>query len=198
MKKSREETALTRQRIVAAASNEFRINGISATGLADVMAAAGMTQGGFYRHFDSKEQVLEESLAASSDSLIKLIESAAAEKHGKPALDAAIDAYLADSHRNSPAHSCPIVALGSELARGSDTVRDIISTGVEGVLNALAAQITDVPPAAARERAMVIFSTLIGAVTLSRMVSDPALSESFLVQARKHLQGQDAPGETRQ
>jgi TetR/AcrR family transcriptional repressor of nem operon len=194
MKKSREETAQTRQRIVAAAANEFRTNGITATGLADVMAAAGLTQGGFYRHFDSKEQVLEESLAVASESLIKHIEAASSENNGKTALDAAIDAYLGDSHRENPAHGCPFVALGSELARSSESVRDITSAGVEGVLNALAGQIDGATPAAAREQAMIILSTLVGAVSLSRMVNDPALAESFVVQARKHLlQGHDTP-----
>ena len=120
MRKSRQESTETRQHIVEAASAEFRAKGIDGTSLADLMAAAGLTHGGFYKHFASKEQVVEESLALAADSMVeswKRTFAASSEKHG---LDTAIAEYLSKEHRDDLAAGCPFAALGSEVAHGSD------------------------------------------------------------------------------
>jgi TetR/AcrR family transcriptional repressor of nem operon len=187
MKRSREDTAETRRRIVAVAAREFCRNGVAATGLADVMAAAGLTQGGFYRHFASKDQVLEESLDIASQTLIHRIEPAAKESSGKSALNAALASYLSTDHRDNAAGGCPFVALGSELARGSERVRDAATTGVRAVLDTIAGEVEGVSRATAKRRALVILSTLVGALTLARMVDDQQLSDAFLEQAFKAL-----------
>src|SRR5262244_1986400 len=109
MRKSRIEAAKTRERIVTAAAAEFRQHGIAATGLADLMKAAGLTHGGFYRHFASKDQLVAEATTAALDALL---EGMAAH----PTVSAAVAAYLSTRHRDNPASGCPLAALGGELA----------------------------------------------------------------------------------
>lgn len=185
MRKSKQETAETRQRIVEAASTEFRRNGIDGTGLADLMAAAGLTHGGFYKHFESKEQVFGESLALAIDSMVESMERTAS--RGKRGLDTVIKDYLSHEFRDNVESGCPLVALGSDLARSSDEVREITTAGFLKMVSVIAGRLDDLPPDAARNNALVMLSTMIGAVTMARIVSDPALSKAILQQARKHL-----------
>src|ERR1700759_1051752 len=100
MRKSRKEAAETRQRIVEAASTEFRSNGIESTGLAHLMAAAGLTYGGFYKHFDSKEQVVEESLAFALESMLEAWMRTLSAAPGRHGLNTAIADYLSPQHRD--------------------------------------------------------------------------------------------------
>src|SRR5260221_10007764 len=113
MRKSRQDTAETRERIVRTAAHEFGQHGIAETGLADVMSAAGLTHGGFYRHFDSKDALVLECLANALDSLRASIETATARRPGRAGVLIAIDDYLSAAHRDSEA-TCPFVSLGSE------------------------------------------------------------------------------------
>src|SRR3954451_19354341 len=103
MRKSRGEAAQTRRRIVEAASCEFRKNGIVATGLNDLMKAAGLTHGGFYKHFGSKDQLVAEACAEAVDAVIVKMEA-------HPTINAAVAAYLSTRHRNDPASGCPLAA----------------------------------------------------------------------------------------
>src|SRR6516164_5547214 len=122
MRKSRDEAAKTRRRIVEAASREFRKNGIVATGLNDLMKAAGLTHGGFYKHFESKDQLVAEATTAALDALL---EGMAAH----PTLNAAVAAYLSTRHRDNPASGCPLAGIGSELARSDREVREGATAG---------------------------------------------------------------------
>jgi TetR/AcrR family transcriptional repressor of nem operon len=185
MRKSREEAAETRKRIVAAASAEFRRGGIDGTGLSELMGAAGLTHGGFYKHFASKEQVVEESLALAIGSMLERIKGTmAASPDG---LDAAIDDYLSTEYRDNVAGGCPFVALGSEMARGGDAVRNVATTGFLEMTDIFAGQFDDLSPADARKKALAMLSTMIGAATIARFVNDSELSEAVLRQAREHL-----------
>jgi TetR/AcrR family transcriptional regulator, transcriptional repressor for nem operon len=187
MRKSKEESAQTRQRIVEAASAEFRRNGVGGTGLADFMAAAGLTHGGFYKHFESKEQVIAESLALAAESMVKTIRRILLASPGDRGLHAAIAEYLSIKHRDDAAGGCPFAALGSEMARGSDAVREATTTGFLKMVDTIASQLDGMSPAAAKKEALLMLSTMIGAVTMARMVRDPDLSASILRQARKRL-----------
>ncbi|MCV3209824.1 TetR/AcrR family transcriptional regulator [Mesorhizobium sp. YC-39] len=187
MRKSKEETAETRKRIVAAASEEFRRGGIDGTGLADLMGAAGLTHGGFYKHFGSKEQVVEESLALAIGSMLERIKGTMAASPGDGGLRAAIADYLSVEYRDNVAGGCPFVALGSEMARGGDAVRNVATTGFLEMTETIAGQLEDLLPEDARNEALVMLSTMIGAATIARFVSDPDLSETVLRQAREHL-----------
>jgi TetR/AcrR family transcriptional regulator, transcriptional repressor for nem operon len=187
MRKSRAETAETRQRIVKAASAEFRRNGIVKTGLTELMAAAGLTHGGFYKHFMSKDQVVEESLLWASDTLTDHIQSTLVGTVGSMAFNAAIDEYLSIHHRDNPADGCPYVALGSELSRASERVRDAATSSLMRFVELIATQLKDMTPTAARKEALAVVSTMVGAMTLARIVNDPELSASILHEARRHL-----------
>src|SRR5580693_8270050 len=123
MRKSKVETARTRERIVKAASAEFAANGISEAALARVMAAAGLTHGGFYRHFASKDQLV---LEACSKTVLSLVAGLELLTNGKPheqALALLVDRYVSRSHRDQPRTGCPLAALGSELARRDTRTR---------------------------------------------------------------------------
>src|SRR5215467_7831906 len=177
MRKSREEAAQTRRRIVDTASCEFRKCGIIATGLNDLMKAAGLTHGGFYKHFASKDQLVAEATTAALDALL---EGMAAQ----PTVSAAVAAYLSTRHRDNPASGCPLAAIGSELSRSDREARDGATAGFVRLVDILAGK---AGTAEARRRALVAAATMIGAVTMSRMVTDPELSAEILREAEKTL-----------
>lgn len=182
MRKSREEAAQTRKRIVTAASRAFRKDGVGATGLSDVMGAAGLTHGGFYKHFASKDQLVAEACAEAADALVaKLTEAAAAEPGGAAAL------YLSDWHRDNPAGGCPLAAIGSELGRADAATRTAATDGLLKLVGVVAGQLGGTPPEAARRRALAAVATMIGAITMARMVDDPALSADILTEAKRGI-----------
>jgi TetR/AcrR family transcriptional repressor of nem operon len=181
MRKSREEAAQTRQRIVTAAAGEFRKYGIVATGLADLMTAAGLTHGGFYKHFESKDQLVAEACAEAVGVLIGKVKAAAAGGPGAAAT------YLSTAHRDNPATGCPLAAIGSELARSDEQTRAVATDGFRKLVEIMAGQFGKLPPDRARRRALVAVSTMIGALTMSRIVTDPKLSAEILKEAEKSL-----------
>lgn len=189
MKKSKVETAETRRRIVETAAREFRRNGINATGLADVMAAAGLTHGGFYRHFESKDQLVGEACAAGMEFVVESAEAAARDCDGKGGFEAIVDNYLALAHRNDRCDGCPLAGLGSELARADDETRAAASAGFLRLVEVLARQIRRRKPKVAKSDAIFALSAMIGAVTMSRIVADPDLSAAILRDTKRHLAG---------
>ena len=187
MRKSRKETAETRQRIVEAASGEFRRNGIETTGLSELMAAAGLTHGGFYKHFESKEQAVAESIAFGIESMIEAWRRTLSSTPPNLRLQTAIMEYLSTNHRDDVASGCPLSALGSEMARSEKSVRDAATTGFLKMVDLIAGQLGGMTRPAARRQALWMFSTMIGAVVMARVVTDPSLSDSILREASKHL-----------
>jgi TetR/AcrR family transcriptional regulator, transcriptional repressor for nem operon len=178
LRKSREEAAQTRKRIVTAAAGEFRKHGIVATGLNDLMKAAGLTHGGFYKHFESKDQLVAEACAEAVEALIERVSAAGS---GAPAT------YLSTRHRDNPADGCPLSAIGSELGRSDEKTRAVATDGFLKLVEIMAGQFGKIPPGAARRRALVAVSTMIGALTMSRIVTDPELSAEILKEAEKSL-----------
>jgi TetR/AcrR family transcriptional repressor of nem operon len=182
VRKSREEAAQTRKRIVTAAAGEFRKNGIVASGLNDLMKAAGLTHGGFYKHFESKDQLVTEACMEAVETAIReRLAAAASEGAGAAA------AYLSTGHRDNPASGCPLSAIGSELARSDEETRAAATDGFLRLVEIMAGQFGSIPPDVARRRALVAVSTMIGALTMSRIVSDPKLSAEILRSAEEHL-----------
>ena len=144
MKKSKLETAETRRRIVRAAAAEFRRNGIHATGLCELMAAAGLTHGGFYRHFDSKDQLVAEACAAGMEAEVG--GAAACPDFGKGGLKEMAASYLSTVHRDNPGEGCLLAGLGSELARSGDKTRAAASAGVLKLAEIIAAEYSRTNP----------------------------------------------------
>lgn len=188
MRKSRVETTETRRRIVEVAAGEFRANGIHATGLADLMAAAGLSHGGFYRHFESKDQLVAEACDAGLTGIIEALEASANGCNDEDGFRAIVDAYLSTGHRDAPERGCPFAGMGSELARADDNTRAVASRGFDALVDMLASRITDEDGAADRSRATFALAAMIGALTLSRVIADPVTSASLLDDVRQHIE----------
>jgi TetR/AcrR family transcriptional regulator, transcriptional repressor for nem operon len=182
MRKSREEAIQTRKRIVSTAAAEIRRNGIVASGLNELMAAAGLTRGGFYKHFESKNQLVAEALAEAAKQVIVERIGTAASRGKSPAAE-----YLSAAHRDHSDWGCPLAAIGAELGRCDEQVRSIATESFLQLVNSLAAQHGKANPTAARRRAIVAASTLVGALTMSRIVNDPKLSSEILKEAQKSV-----------
>lgn len=182
MRKSKDEAALTRKRIVTAAAAEFRKSGIVATGLNDLMKAAGLTHGGFYKHFESKDQLVAEACAEAVEALIAKVTIAGS---GRPGMAAAT--YLSTDHRDNPSEGCPLAAIGSELSRCDEKTRDLATIGFLKVVDIMAAQFGTAKTAEARRKALIAVSSMIGALTMSRIVTDPELSAEILREVKKNL-----------
>ena len=188
MRKSREETADTRRRIVEVASREFRTDGIQATGLADLMSEAGLSHGGFYRHFDSKDQLVAEACESGLTAIIGRLEAAANGCEGKKGFKAIVDAYVSSSHRDAPADGCPLAAMGSELARADEQTRAVASRGFAELVDVLAKRSGRRRREAARSEAVFALSAMIGAITMARITDDPDAAAAILQDVRQHLE----------
>ena len=187
MKKSKIEAAETRRRIIKTAAAEFRRKGIGGAGVNDVMAAAGLTHGGFYRHFASKDQLVAEACAAAMGSVEETNKASACLALGKDGLEAILADYLSTDHRDNPSEGCVLAGLGSELARSDDKTRAAVTAGFLRLVDAFAQQYPGMKPQAARARALVAVSAMIGAITMSRIVTDRKLSAAILRQTKKRL-----------
>jgi TetR/AcrR family transcriptional repressor of nem operon len=187
MRKSKQEAAATRQRIIKAAAAAFRKNGIAGTGLSDLMAAAGLTHGGFYRHFDSKDQIVAEACTAAAESLVEQLAASASRKSPHQGLKTIVENYLSAAHRDEPADGCPLAALGSEMARGDERTRAAATQALLKLVGVIASQFGKTRPDVARRRALVAAATMIGALTMSRIVTDSELSAGILREAEKQL-----------
>jgi TetR/AcrR family transcriptional regulator, transcriptional repressor for nem operon len=186
MRKSKAKTAETRKRIVGAASALFRSEGIHATGLAEVMNAAGLTHGGFYRHFDSKDQLVAEAFDDASVSLRRTLEKVVGNKKGKAAIAAIVENYLAFKHRDNPASGCAFSSMGSELGRANNKTRGEASRAFLKLVEAISRHLPDGESAAAKSEAIFLLSAMIGALTMARVVDDPKLSLAILRSAKDH------------
>jgi TetR/AcrR family transcriptional regulator, transcriptional repressor for nem operon len=184
MRKSKQEAAETRQRILKAAGAKFRQNGIGGTGLSDLMAAAGLTHGGFYRHFQSKGQLVAEACAAATESAIARFFS---NKSPQSGLKARVAKYLSQAHRDDPSAGCPLAALGSEIARCDEKTRAAATQAFLELVNIIAAESGKTRSDVARRRALVVAATMVGALTMSRIVTDSELSAGILREAKKQL-----------
>ena len=182
MRKSREAAADTRRKIVDAAADSFRRTGIHATGLSNVMSDAGLTHGGFYRHFRSKDQLVAEACVAGIGDIVAALKDSADKKAGKDAFLAVVARYLSTEHRNNVTKGCPIAALGSELAREDKETRLAASTGVEELVD-LVLQHSGRDHA----HAVVTVAAMIGAVTMSRIIYEKMDSDSVLRYVKSHL-----------
>ena len=187
MRKSKQEAAVTRQRIIKAAAEEFRKNGIAGTGLSDLMAAAGLTHGGFYQHFDSKNQIVAEACTAAVESLVDQLAASASRKSPQRGLKAIVEKYLSAAHRDEAADGCPLAALGSEMARADKRTRAAATQAFLKLVGVIASQFRETRPDIARRRALVAAATMIGALTMSRMVTDTELAAGILREAKKQL-----------
>jgi len=179
MKVSKEQAALNRERILEAAAQLFRERGFDGIGVADLMKEAGLTHGGFYGHFESKEDLMARACDKAFDESRARWRRRLESAHGKP-LAALARGYLSTKHRDNPGAGCIIAALGPDAARHGPGVRRSIT----GWLRTAFAEIADVVPgrgpAARRRRAIAAYASWVGAMVLARAVDDRALSDEIL------------------
>ena len=184
---------VTHKRIVDAAARAIRRSGFEGVGVADVMKEAGLTHGGFYAHFESREAMLAEALAgaasAGAANLAKGIEGRRTQ--GATTLRAIIESYLSEAHLAGTERGCPVAALASEMPRQSPELREAsiqrVQSLVERVQQAL-------PDPRARKQAMVIVSAMVGALQLARVLGPNAKGKAMLAATRESLLAAHRPG----
>jgi TetR/AcrR family transcriptional repressor of nem operon len=185
MRYSREHKLETHARIVKKASVRLRERGAHGIGVADLMKEAGLTHGGFYAHFDSREALVIEAFAHAMDRSTehwrKLTEPVPPEKR----LGAIVDSYLTPAHRDDPGRGCAVPALGAEIARENPRTRKAFTAKLEQMIDMLAAQIPDLSPATARKQAMAAIATMMGTVVLARIAGTGAFSDEILSAGRE-------------
>jgi TetR/AcrR family transcriptional repressor of nem operon len=186
MRRSQEDTAETRARIIAAASHLFRARGIDATSVADVMAAVGLTVGGFYRHFESKDALVAESIETASRETAARQLTSSPLGGGQDDLLALLDTYLSDTHRKHPGRGCPVAALCSEVAHGSKATKKAFTSALERLLATVGTAI-GASSGGDREGALFAASAAVGAVVLARATHDESLAGELLSAVRERL-----------
>ncbi|MFG3597149.1 TetR/AcrR family transcriptional regulator [Bradyrhizobium sp. RDI18] len=179
MRVSRIQAAENRETVINVASRLFRERGFDGIGLKDLMKGAGLTQGAFYKQFASKEDLAVEASRRALESASRRWSDAAAENPDDP-LGAVIAFYLSADHREEKMDGCPIVALGSDAARQGADVKAAFEAGIKAHLEVLGRFIAETDGEESKRKAMAILTTMVGAVTLSRVVNDPDLAQAFL------------------
>ncbi|MDF3983032.1 TetR/AcrR family transcriptional regulator [Luteibacter sp. PPL201] len=175
----------TRQRIVEAASERFRADGIDAVGVVSLMNDVGLTQGGFYNHFGSKEDLVRECIAVGSNAAMERFAIRVAASADEP-WRALIDLYLSTMHRDHPEHGCMAAALSGEMGRRPASTREVFTEGYEEMLDLIGSTLPqDIAAARRRTLAIAVMSSMVGSMSLARAVADPALSEDILALGRR-------------
>jgi TetR/AcrR family transcriptional regulator, transcriptional repressor for nem operon len=181
---SRTEKARTRERLVKAASHDFRSGGVAGTSIPKLMAQIGLTHGTFYAHFDSKEALVAEAYALGMrETVDRLLQRAADAPEGR-GLNAVIDRYLGTEHRDDPAGGCVLPALAGEVRREPDNVRHVFTEELRRYFERLAPFLPDQDAESRANHELVLVSGMAGAVLLARAVDDPDLSNSILQACR--------------
>jgi AcrR family transcriptional regulator len=180
---------ITHERIVATAARAIRRGGFQGVGVADIMKEAGLTHGGFYAHFATRDAMLAEAIErAGRDSAARVERNRAAGRaRGASALRSLVDGYLSDRHLGDTENGCPVAALVSEMPRQAPPVRE---ASVQRVRNLVARVQRALPAGAPAEAAAVIASQLVGALQLARALGDNAEGRALLKASRRTLLAQ--------
>lgn len=184
MRVTREQATENRERVLDAAARLFRERGFDGVGVAEVMKAAGLTHGGFYGQFDSKEDLMAQACARAFEGSLAHWQQAAARSPEAP-LDGLLKSYLSSAHRDRPGDGCAVAALGAEVAREGPALRRAFTEGTVRLVNALTALVPGRTRADKRRRAAATFAAMVGALVLSRALDDEALSREVLHAVRE-------------
>lgn len=179
MRVSRTQAAENRETVINVASRLFRERGFDGIGLKDLMKGAGLTQGAFYKQFESKEDLAAQASRRAMESVIRRW-SAAADANPQDPLDAVVAFYLSMGHRAERMDGCPVAALGSDAARQGPDVKASFEAGIREYLEMVDGWVGAADGGEPGAKAMAILSTMVGALLLSRAVNDPDLAQGFL------------------
>jgi TetR/AcrR family transcriptional repressor of nem operon len=174
MKVSREQMAENRRRILDVASRLFRDKGFEAVSVAEVMKAAGLTHGGFYGHFGSKDDLIAQTLA----------HVLVADAGGGGDFRAYVASYLSPRHRDNAAGGCPTAGLAAAIRHQTPAARSAMTEGLRSQIDRMGKSLPDLDPVDRRRAAIGSFAAMVGAVILARAVDDPVLSDEVLEQTR--------------
>ena len=177
----------THERIVEAAARAIRRSGYGGTGVADIMQDAGLTHGGFYAHFASREAMLAEAADRAGAEGVAAVARIAAAAPPQRARQALLRAYLSKAHVEGVETGCAVAALGSEMPRQAPEVRRAATRRIKEMIDLVARQSPDWGQPGAHQRALVTVATMVGALVLARAVDDPRLSDALREAALKHL-----------
>jgi len=178
---------ITHERIVETAARAIRRSGYGGTSVADIMKEAGLTHGGFYAHFPSRDAMLAEAADRAGAEAVAVSMRVTAAAPPKRALQALLSAYLSKAHLEGIETGCPVAALGSEMPRQAPEVRRAATRRIKEMIDVVARQSPDWGQPGAHEHALVTVATMVGALLLARAVDDPKLSDALLKAALKHL-----------
>src|SRR5215217_3389757 len=177
MRYGKDHKQATRQRILEAAGRRFKQDGIDGAGVAAVMSDAGLTNGAFYAHFKSKEDLVANVLAEQLRVQRERFRAAPSDRAG---LESLIRAYLSPEHRDQSADGCPSAALLDEIARRPVATRQVFTDELMGVIDDIAARLDPTDAEAARTDALTIFGMMIGTLQLARALTNPDLPDQLL------------------
>jgi TetR/AcrR family transcriptional regulator, transcriptional repressor for nem operon len=177
MRVTRQRAAAHREKILDVAGALFREHGFDGIGVADIMKRAGLTHGGFYGHFGSKDELAAEITARvlGNEHWIERLTASA-----DPSFADVVRGYLSPRHRDDPGHGCLFAALGADVVRQPRSVRRAFTEGLRSRVEALRRLLPGESKAASRRKALATMAALAGALMLSRAVDDPAFSEEIL------------------
>jgi len=177
----------THERIVEVAARAIRRSGYDGTSVADIMKEAGLTHGGFYAHFSSREAMLAEAADRAGAEAVSASEHIASTAPPEQAWQWMLHAYLSEEHVENPEVGCPVAALGSEMPRQAPEVRRAATRRIKEMIDVIARQSPDWGQPAAHERALVTAATMVGTLIMARAVDDPKLSKKLLESSLKQL-----------
>src|SRR6476469_8949991 len=183
--RSRKEA--THERIVETAARAIRRSGYGGTGVADIMNEAGLTHGGFYAHFESREGMLAEAADRAGADTVACLTEVADAAPPKQELEAMLRMYLSKEHVESAETGCAVAALGSEMPRQAPKVRRAATRRIKAMIDLVARHSPEWGQPGAHERALVTIATAVGALVLARAVDDVKLSDALRQEALNHL-----------
>lgn len=177
---SPEHKEATRRRMIETAARRFKSDGIDGSGIATLVADAGLTNGAFYGHFSSKNDLVSTVVGEQLRSQVAVLDSLPT---GPESIEAFFGQYLSAAHRDDRAGGCPSAALLDEIGRCDTAVREVYTDGALAMIEAIARHLDGDDPRRAEERAIGLFALLVGALQAARAVTDPELSERILAAA---------------
>jgi TetR/AcrR family transcriptional regulator, transcriptional repressor for nem operon len=167
----------TRRRIIQAAGARLKRDGVHGSGIATLMADAGLTNGAFYAHFESKEELVASALA---EQLREQRESFSAQPPGRAGLEQIVRTYLSVEHRDNPAGGCPSAALLDEIGRSPEATKRAYTDGLLVVIDDVAARLASDDPSWARMKTLSVFALMVGTLQVSRALADRKLADEVL------------------
>src|ERR1700752_343372 len=193
MRYSKEHKFQTHARIVKKASVKLREKGAHGIGVADLMKDAGLTHGGFYAHFDSRDALVVEAFGYAMDRSMERWRKLAEQTPPDKRLATIVASYLTPAHRDDPGRGCAVPSLGAEIARESPKTRKAFAAKLEQMIDMIADQLPDLPRKAARKQAASALATMMGTLVLSRIAGNGEFSEEILSAGREAVLGRASP-----